>query len=64
MKCYTLYVENYKYVVPEFCVYMILIHLTPILERGAVSKGGLGTWSVSYRNTNPLFILCISTPQN
>jgi hypothetical protein len=37
MKCNTLYVENYKYVV------MILVLLTPILERGAVSKGGLGT---------------------
>jgi hypothetical protein len=37
MKCSTLYIENYKYVV------MILILFTPVLERGAVSKGGLGT---------------------
>ena len=64
MKCNTLYAENYKYLVPEFCVDMILVPLTPILERGAVSKGGLGTWSVSYHNTNPVFIWCISTPQN
>jgi len=43
VKCNTLYVENYKYIVPELCVYMILVLLTLILERGAVSKGGLGT---------------------